>query len=91
MEAGRAPAWEQVPDIPHRVTVARTYANHTVGGTTESGEHILLARNEFTGDWHVICGQPTSMRLPCKNGGTGVQCRIRHKEGLHLREDTPWD
>lgn len=86
-----APAWEWVPDVPEHATVQRTYANHTVGCTAESGEHIFLARNEFTGDWHEICGQPTAMRLPCKSGGTGVQCRVRHKAGQHLRDDTPWD
>jgi hypothetical protein len=52
---------------------------------------MFLANNEFTDDWHEICGQPTSMRLPCKNGGTGVQCRVRHKAEEHLREDTPWE
>lgn len=86
-----SPAWEWVPDVPERVTVQRTYANRTVGGTSESSVHMFLARNEFTGDWHAICGQPTSMRLPCRNGGAGVQCGIRHKVGLHLREDKPWN
>ncbi|MGV9334958.1 hypothetical protein [Nocardia sp. NPDC003726] len=85
------PAWERVPDVPERVTVERTYANRTVGGTAESGARVFLARNEVTGDWSIICGQPTSMRLPCRNGVAGVQCRTRHKVGLRLREDTPWD
>ncbi|MGV9718535.1 hypothetical protein [Rhodococcus pyridinivorans] len=84
------PSWAWRPDTPERVTVQRTYANHTVEGTAESGERRFLARNEATGDWHVICGQSTSPRLPCKNGGAGVPCRIRHKAGVHLREDAPW-
>jgi hypothetical protein len=85
-----APAWEWIPGVPERVTVQQTYANHTVGGTAESGEHMLLARNEFTGDWYEICGPPTSMRVPCKtaapecNAGFGTGKRL-------LREDTPWE
>ncbi|MFI7003619.1 hypothetical protein [Nocardia sp. NPDC050175] len=84
------PSWERRPDVPDRVTVERTYCNRTVDGTSESGAHMFLARNEFTGDWHEICGQPTSTRLPCRNGGAGVRCQVRHKAGLHLREDMPW-
>ncbi|WP_416062351.1 hypothetical protein [Rhodococcus indonesiensis] len=84
------PSWERRPDTPERVTVQRTYANRTIDGIAESGERRFLARNEATGDWHVICGQPTSPRLPCKNGGTGLPCRTRHKAGVHLREDAPW-
>jgi hypothetical protein len=78
-----------VPDVPGRVTVEHSYANRTVRATAENGEQVFLARNEYTGDWHVICGQPTSMRLPCR-GGVGMQCRTQHKAGLHLREDKPW-
>ncbi|WP_433660722.1 hypothetical protein ACQPW1_00055 [Nocardia sp. CA-128927] len=84
------PTWERMPDVPDRVTVQRTYANRAVDGTAESGAHMFLARNEFTGDWHEICGQPTSTRLPCRNGGAGLRCQVRHRAGLHLRDDTPW-
>ncbi|MET9489976.1 hypothetical protein [Nocardia sp. NPDC006630] len=84
------PAWERVLDVPERVTVGRTYANQTVKGATESGVQVFLARLEYNGDWYEICGQPTSMRLPCRNGGAGVRCQVRHRAGLHLREDTPW-
>lgn len=84
------PAWEWVPGVPEHATVERTYANQTVGGTAASGVYMFLARNEFTGDWHEICGQPTSMRLPCRNCGAGVQCRVQHKAGRQLREDAPW-
>jgi hypothetical protein len=74
---------------PDQFTVEHTYANRTVQAAAESGEQEFLARNEYTGEWHVICGQPTSMRLPCRSGD-GPQCRIQHKAGLHLREDKPW-
>ncbi len=77
-------------DVADRCTVERTYANRTVQATTDSGERVFLARNEYTGNWHLICGQPTSTRLPCRGGGAGVPCTVRHKAGLHLREDTPW-
>jgi hypothetical protein len=46
-------------------------------------------RNEYTGDWHVGCGQPTSVRMPCR-GGISSRCQATHKAGLHLREDQPW-
>ncbi|MFI6958218.1 hypothetical protein ACIBJI_32710 [Nocardia sp. NPDC050408] len=85
------PTWERVPDAPDRIIVKRTYANQTVEGTAETGARMFLARNKFTGDWYEICGQPTSTRLPCRNGGDGVLCRIRHRKGLQLREDTVWD
>ena len=71
-------------------TVERTFTNRTVQATTDSGERVFLARNEYTGNWHLICGQPTSMRLPCRGGGTGVPCRVQHKPGLLLREDSSW-
>jgi hypothetical protein len=77
-------------DVADRYTVERTYANRTVQAIADSGERMFLARNEYTGGWHVICGQPTSMRLPCRGGGAGVPCRVRHKPGLHLREDSSW-
>lgn len=77
-------------DVADRYTVERTYANRTVQATADSGERVFLARNERTGGWHVICGQPTSARLPCLNGGAGVPCRARHKPGLQLREDSLW-
>lgn len=86
-----APTWELIPDVPDRVTVERTYANRTVEGTTESGTRMFLARSEITGDWHAICGHPTSTRLPCRNGGDGMPCQARHKTGLQLRDDSPWD
>jgi hypothetical protein len=37
--------------------VERTYVNRTVEAAAKSGEHAFLARNDYTGDWHVICGQ----------------------------------
>ncbi|MGW0247996.1 hypothetical protein ACWDYH_15320 [Nocardia goodfellowii] len=86
-ERRKPPTWAPTTE---RVTVERTYANRSIEGTADSGEHMFLARNELTGDWYEICGQPTSMRLPCRNGGGGVQCSVQHKAGLHLREDTPW-
>ena len=75
------------PDFPERFSVEQTYANRTVRATGENGEQVFLARNEYTGDWHAICGQPISSRLPCRND---FGCRAQHKEGLHLREDQPW-
>jgi hypothetical protein len=86
-----APTWELIPDTPDCVTVERTYANRTVEGATESGTRMFLARSEITGDWHAICGHPTSARLPCRNGGDGLPCRARHKTGLQLRYDAPWN
>jgi hypothetical protein len=83
-------AGDTASDGADRYIVERTYANRTVQATADSGEQVFLARNEYTGDWHVICGQPTSMRLPCRGGGAGVRCRVRHKTGLHLREDSSW-
>lgn len=70
-----------------RAAVERTYANRTVQVKTEAGKPGIVARNEYTGDWLVICGQPTSARLPCRNGR---DCRTKHKTGLQLREDAPW-
>ncbi|MEU0510157.1 hypothetical protein [Amycolatopsis sp. NPDC006125] len=81
---------DTVPDVVDRYTVERTYANRTVQATADSGDRVFLARNEYTGGWHLICGQPTSMRLPCRGGGAGVPCRVRHKPGLQLREDSSW-
>jgi hypothetical protein len=75
--------------IPDRFAVKQTYANRTVRATTESGEQVFLARNEYTGDWHTTCGQPTSIRLPCRSG-VSSRCQSQHKAGLHLREDQPW-
>lgn len=75
---------------PDRLIVEHTYANRTVKASAENGEQAFLARNGYTGDWHVICGQPTSMRLPCR-GGVGAKCQVQHKPGLNLREDKPWD
>jgi hypothetical protein len=86
----KPPIWERVPDVPERVTVEWTYANQTVSGTAEGGGRVFLARNESTGDWSVICGEPTSIRMPCRNGVVGVRCQTRHKAGLSLREDMPW-
>jgi hypothetical protein len=77
-------------DAADRYTVERTYANRTVQATTGSGEPVFLARNDYTGSWHIICGQPTSMRLPCRGGVASVPCTARHKAGLQLREDSPW-
>src|SRR6266542_5021010 len=71
------------PDFPERFTVEHTYANRTARATADSGEQVFLARNQYTGDWHVICGQPTSVRMPCR-GGIGSRCQIKHKAGLHL-------
>ncbi|WP_280329824.1 hypothetical protein [Nocardia wallacei] len=85
-----APAWQRVPDVPDHVTVERTYANRTVGGTTENGNRMFLARNGFSGDWYEVCGQPTAPRLPCRNGGFGTPCQTRHRAGLQLRDDTSW-
>lgn len=78
-----------VADGADRVIVDRTHENRTVTATAENGEQVFLARNEYTGDWHLICGQPTTMRLPCR-GGVGLRCRTQHKAGLHVREDKPW-
>ena len=68
--------------------VVDTYVNRTVKATAPSGEEAFLARNEYTGDWHAICGQPTSARLPCRS--LSNECRARHRTGLHLRDDQPW-
>lgn len=84
------PADDTASDGADRYIVERTYANRTVQATADSGERVFLARNEYTGNWHVICGQPTSIRLPCRGGGAGVRCSVRHKPGLHLREDSSW-
>lgn len=81
--------WMQA-DAADLYTVERTYANRTVQATADSGERVFLARNEYTGNWLLICGQPTSTRLPCRGGSAGVPCRVQHKAGLHLREDKPW-
>lgn len=78
------------PDISDWFTVEHTYANETVRASADSGEQVFLARNGYSGDWRVVCGQPTSVRLPCRSGGAGVPCRTQHKAGLHLREDKPW-
>ncbi|WP_033288214.1 hypothetical protein [Amycolatopsis jejuensis] len=80
----------EASDDADRYTVEWTYANRTVQATAGSGERVFLARNEYTSGWHVICGQPTSTRLPCRGGGAGVPCTARHKPGLHLREDSSW-
>lgn len=80
-----APPWD--PWVTERAAVERTYANRTVQVMTEAGERETVARNEYTGDWLVLCGQPTSARLPCRNGR---DCRTKHKTGLQLREDAPW-
>jgi 1,2-phenylacetyl-CoA epoxidase PaaB subunit len=85
-----SPEYQWIPDGADRFTVEHTYSNRTIKARAESDDDTFLARNEYTGDWHTICGQPTSMRLPCRNGGAGVPCRIRHKAGLSLREDDPW-
>lgn len=77
-------------DVADRYIVERTYANRSVQATADSGERVFLARNEYTGGWHVICGQPTSLRLPCRGGGAGLSCRARHKPGMQLREDSSW-
>lgn len=77
--------WQK--DVAH-FTVVRTYANRAVKATAHNREDTFLARNEFTGDWHAICGQPTSARLPCRLFAN--DCRARHKTGLHLRDDQPW-
>lgn len=82
--------WTPADVVVDRCVVERTYANRTVQATTDSGEQVFLARNEYSGDWHVICGQATSMRLPCRSGAAGVRCRVQHKPGLRLREDSPW-
>lgn len=82
--------WTLADVVVDRCIVERTYANRTVQATTDSGEQVCLDRNEYTGDWHIICGQSTSMRLPCRGGAASVRCRVQHKPGLHLREDSPW-
>ncbi|WP_410874605.1 hypothetical protein [Nocardia sp. A7] len=85
------PTPEWVLQVSDRVTVERTYSNRTVGGTGEDGAQMFGAQSEATEHWSVICGQPTSMRLSCRNGVVGVVCRIRHRAGLQLREDAPWE
>ena len=74
------------PDFPKRFTVEQTYANRTVRATAKSGEQVFLARHEYTGNWYVICGQPTSMRVPCRNP-LAPRCQIKHKKALQLRDD----
>lgn len=77
------------PDLTDRFTVEQTFANRTVRATADSGDHVFLARNEHNGLWYAICGQPTSMRLPCRNPFS-PRCQVRHNEALQLREDEPW-
>jgi hypothetical protein len=74
---------------PQRFTVERTFANRTVEATSV-GEQVFLARNEYNGNWHLICGQPTTARLPCK-GGVIPRCQAQHRAGLRLRDDEPWN
>lgn len=69
-------------------TVVQTYVNRTVKASAQDDEAAFLVRNEYTGDWHAICGQPTSARLPCRSFAN--DCHARHKTGLTLREDQPW-
>ena len=66
--------------------VSRTGTAPLVKAQAEDDNAVFLARNEQTGGWFQVCGQPTSMRLPCRN----YQCRTRHKDGLQLRNDQPW-
>lgn len=75
--------YERVQDTSEWFTVERTYANRTV----LCNEKTLLARNEYTGDWFIICGVPTSARLPCRNS---LPCRTSHKPGVTLHEGKPW-
>ena len=77
------------PDSPKRFTVEGTYANRTVTATATTGEQVFLAHNEYNGLWYVICGQPTSLRMPCRNP-FAPRCQVKHKEALQLREDEPW-
>ncbi|MFE3280685.1 hypothetical protein [Nocardia sp. NPDC059239] len=90
-KSAEPPTWERAPDIPERITVDRTYANRTIGGTAETGVQMFLARDEYTGDCYKICGQPTSMRLPCRNNVSVMQCQTQHKGERRLREDAPWE
>ena len=75
-----------VPVDPDRYVVLHTYRNRVVKARAEDDNAVFLARNEYTGGWFQVCGQPTSVRLPCRN----YQCHTRHKDGLQLRNDQPW-
>lgn len=81
------PEWRWVPDSADSFTVEHTYANWTVRGIASDGTPTYLARNEQSGDWHAICGEPTSARFPCR---TSLPCRTKHKAGLTLHQDRPW-
>ena len=75
-----------IPLDPDPCVVLRTYANRVVEARAEDDSCVFLARNEHSGRWFQVCGEPTSTRLPCRN----YQCHTRHKEGLQLRNDQPW-
>jgi hypothetical protein len=75
-------------ELPEQFTVEQTYANRTVRAVADNGEQVFLERG-YSGDWFVICGQPTSGRTPCRNS-LDPRCRVKHKAGLQLRDDEPW-
>lgn len=78
------------PQLPELLTVKQTYANRTVRTSADSGEEFYLARNEYTGSWHLVCGMPTSARLPCRNSALIPRCQTNHVVGRTLRGDQPW-
>lgn len=79
-------AYQWVSADPDRYVVLHTYSNRVVQARAEGGERVFLTRNEVNGTWFRVCGEPTSVRLPCKNH----RCQSRHRAGLALREDQPW-
>lgn len=72
-------SWRQ--ELPELLTVKQTYANRTVRTGADSGEEFYLARDEYTGSWHLVCGMPTSARLPCRNSALNPRCQTNHVVG----------